>query len=57
MDTLSSLTLGFHDLLSVDIQLADTGREGVGDYPRDFSFDDPGPKVIISLLPIFCGHT
>lgn len=57
MDTLSSLTLGFHNLLSVDIQLADTGREGVGDYPRDFSFDDPGPKVIISLLPIFCGHT
>lgn len=38
MDTLSSLTLGFRDLLSVDIQSADTGREGVDDYPRDFFF-------------------
>lgn len=56
MDTLSSLTLGFHDLLSVDIQLADTEREEVDDYAGDF-FDDPGPKVITSLLPIVCGHT
>lgn len=32
---LSSLTVGFHYLLSVDIQKADMKGEGVDDYARD----------------------